>query len=64
MLNGTNSKLSPGVKTIFFMPPPEFMFVSSSTVREIAFRDPDADLSWLVTSSIEKAVKERINILK
>lgn len=57
MMNGANSHICPEIETVFFMPPQEFMFVSSSTVREIVTRDKDADLSWLVTPTIEEAIK-------
>lgn len=57
MMNGANSHICPDIETVFFMPPQEFMFVSSSTVREIVTRDKDEDLSWLVTPTIEKTIK-------
>lgn len=56
-LNGTNAKLNPDIVTTFFMAPEEFLFVSSSTVKELAVNH--ADVSWMVMPCVEKALQEK-----
>lgn len=51
-----NYRLSPGVESIFVMGSPEFGYVSSSIVRELA--NLGSDVSFLVPPVVEKALKE------
>ncbi|MFN4182744.1 MAG: pantetheine-phosphate adenylyltransferase [bacterium] len=52
-----NHKLSPGVETIFFVASPEFSYLSSSLVKELA--QFGADISPFVPSCVAKKLKEK-----
>ena len=54
-----NARLSPELESIFVMASPEFGYVSSSAVRELA--SFDADVSALVPPSIAARLKERFS---
>ena len=54
-----NSTLYQGLETIFLLSNPNYSFVSSSGVREIAaFK---GDVSAFVSPSVEKKIKEKFN---
>lgn len=54
-----NSTLYQGLETIFLLSNPNYSFVSSSGVREIAaFK---GDVSAFVSQSVEKKIKEKFN---
>ena len=52
-----NYRLSPGVESIFVMGSPEFGYVSSSIVRELA--NLGSDVSFLVPPVVAQRLKER-----
>ncbi|MFD2670158.1 pantetheine-phosphate adenylyltransferase [Marinicrinis sediminis] len=53
----TNYKLNPNIETFFMMTHPQYSYLSSSMVKEIArFRGPVTDL---VPSVVEQALKEK-----
>jgi len=52
-----NKKLYPDLETVLIMSSSEFVFLSSSLVREIAFLD--GDVSKFVPSCVEKRLKGR-----
>ncbi|MHA2609598.1 MAG: pantetheine-phosphate adenylyltransferase [bacterium JZ-2024 1] len=52
-----NHKLSPGVETIFFVASPEFSYLSSSLVKELA--QFGADISPFVPHCVAKKLKEK-----
>ena len=52
-----NKKLNPGLETVFIATDMQFMFLSSSSVREIA--NFGGDLSDFVPLSVEKAIREK-----
>ena len=52
-----NYRLSPGIESIFVMGSPEFGYVSSSIVRELAALD--SDVSFLVPACVDRALKEK-----
>lgn len=53
-----NRDLAPDIDTIFLIPPPNQMFVSSSLIREIAGHG--GDCSRYVTPEVEQALREKI----
>ena len=53
-----NMKLNPEVETFFLIARPEYTFLSSSTVKEIAMND--GDISDFVPSPILQQVEERL----
>ena len=54
-----NHKLSPEIETFFMMTSPEYAFLSSSIVKEIAmFRGPVSDL---VPESVERALRAKFD---
>jgi len=56
-LASANHKLSPEVETFFMMTNPQYSFLSSSIVKEIAkFRGPVTDL---VPTAVEEALREK-----
>jgi pantetheine-phosphate adenylyltransferase len=52
-----NYRLSPGVESIFVMGSPEFGYVSSSIVRELAALGSDVD--FLVPKPVAQALRRR-----
>ena len=52
-----NHKLSPGVETLFFVASPEFSYLSSSLVKELA--QFGADVSPFVPACVAKKLKEK-----
>ncbi len=57
-LAGMNRKLSKDIETVFLTPSEEFMFISSSLVREIAALD--GDVSQFVPKAVSEALKNRM----
>ena len=57
-LAGMNRKLYPEFETLFLTPSEQFMFISSSLVREVAILGGDID--QFVSPSIEAAIKLKI----
>lgn len=57
-LAGMNRKLFPKLETLFLTPSEQFMFISSSLVREVAILGGDID--QFVSPSIEAAIKLKI----
>lgn len=55
-LAGMNRKLMPEIETIYLMPSDEYMFISSSFVREVA--KLKGDVSAFVPTSVLKALRE------
>jgi pantetheine-phosphate adenylyltransferase len=53
-----NYRLNPQLETVFIMATPEFMYLSSSAVKEIASMDCNVT-SW-VTPLVERALKKRL----
>ena len=53
-----NEQLDNSVQTIFIMSPPEFMFLSSSVVREIA--SLGGPVGQFVPPCVEKALREKL----
>ncbi len=53
----TNQDLSKNIETIFLIARPEFIFVSSSTVKEIAHFKKD--ISKYVTKTVKEAIEEK-----
>lgn len=51
----TNTKLNPGIETIFLVPSLRYMYLSSSMVRQLA--DLNADLKDFVPSCVSQALK-------
>ncbi|HHQ15075.1 MAG TPA: pantetheine-phosphate adenylyltransferase [Chromatiales bacterium] len=56
-LSSMNRHLSPDVETVFLCPEAEYMFISSTLVREVAALG--GDVSGLVHPAVEQALKER-----
>jgi pantetheine-phosphate adenylyltransferase len=52
-----NKKLAPDIETCVFFPGPEFQFIASSAIKEIA--QAGGDLSSFVTPNVTKALKEK-----
>jgi pantetheine-phosphate adenylyltransferase len=52
-----NRKLAPEIETIFFMPSEQYIFISSSLVKEIS--SLGGDVSRLVPPDVVKALKKR-----
>ena len=55
-----NYKLHPDMETFFIMSPPDYMYLSSSNVREIA--SMGGDVSDFVPPCAERALKERYGL--
>jgi pantetheine-phosphate adenylyltransferase len=60
-INGTNEIINPDIKTMFFMTPQKYMFVSSGTVREL-FK-LEKPIGWLVTPFVETWMENHRNRL-
>lgn len=50
-----NQLLAPEIETVFLVSRPEYSFISSSTIKEIAFNH--GDISKVVTPMVEQAIK-------
>jgi len=57
-LAGMNRKLYPKVETLFLTPAEQFMFVSSTLVREVA--KLGGDVHQFVSPEIESAIREKL----
>jgi pantetheine-phosphate adenylyltransferase len=58
-LAGMNRKLYPKLETLFLTPAEQYMFVSSSLVREVARLGGDVD--QFVSPAVEEAIRGKIN---
>lgn len=52
-----NKKLAPGIETMLVFASPEFYYVASSTVKEVALHG--GSVHGLVPSAVERALKEK-----
>ena len=57
-LAGMNRKLFPQLETLFLTPAEQYMFVSSSLVREVA--NLGGDVHQFVSSTVEAAIKNKL----
>jgi len=57
-LAGMNRKLYPQFETLFLTPSEQFMFISSSLVREVATLG--GDVHAFVSSTVETAIKQKL----
>ena len=57
-LAGMNRKLYPKLETIFLTPSEQYMFVSSSLVREVAYLG--GDVHQFVSPNVENAIKKKL----
>ena len=57
-LAGMNRKLFPKLETLFLTPSEEYMFVSSTLVREVAILD--GDVHQFVSPTVEAAIKNKL----
>lgn len=57
-LAGMNRKLFPQLETIFLTPSEQYMFVSSTLVREVATLD--GDVHQFVSGTVEAAIKNKL----
>lgn len=57
-LAGMNRKLYPKLETLFLTPSEQYMFVSSTLVREVA--SLDGDVSQFVSPGVEAAIKTKL----
>lgn len=60
-LAGMNRKLYPKLETMFLTPSDEYMFVSSSLVREVA--NLGGDVHQFVSATVENAIKNKLNVV-
>ncbi len=58
-LAGMNRKLYPQFETLFLTPSEQFMFISSSLVREVATLG--GDVHPFVSSTVETAIKQKLS---
>ncbi len=58
-MTAANYRLNKDIETIFIMSPPEYMYLSSSIVREIA--SYGGNVADLVPSGVEKALKKHFH---
>ncbi len=58
-LAGMNRKLYPELETLFLTPSEQYMFVSSSLVREVA--KLGGDVNQFVSTSVEEAIKHKLS---
>ena len=56
-MTAMNYQLSPQLETLFIMSPPQYMYLSSSIVREIA--QMGGDVEQFVPACVNKALKEK-----
>ncbi|SDK20875.1 Phosphopantetheine adenylyltransferase [Methylophilus rhizosphaerae] len=59
-LAGMNRKLYPRLETLFMTPAEEFMFISSSLVREVARLG--GDVNQFVSPGVETAIKQKLMV--
>lgn len=59
-LAGMNRKLYPKLETMFLTPSDEYMFVSSSLVREVAKLGGEVD--QFVSKTVENAIKKKLKV--
>lgn len=59
-LAGMNRKLYPRLETLFMTPAEEFMFISSSLVREVARLG--GDVNQFVSPGVELAIKQKLMV--
>ena len=57
-LAGMNRKLFPKLETIFLTPAEQYLFLSSTLVREVAILD--GDVSQFVSSTVDAAIKNKL----
>ena len=57
-LAGMNRKLFPKLETLFLTPSEQYMFVSSTLVREVATLD--GDVHQFVSPTVEAAIKQKL----
>jgi pantetheine-phosphate adenylyltransferase len=57
-LAGMNRKLFPQLETLFLTPAEQYMFVSSSLVREVA--KLGGDVNQFVSPTVEAAIKDKL----
>ena len=55
---GMNSVMNPSIETIFLISKPEYSFISSSLVKQIAHMG--GNISKFVSPGIEESIKEKI----
>lgn len=58
-MTAMNYQLAAGLETLFIMSPPEYMYLSSSVVREIA--SLGGDVSPFVPACVDDALKEKFS---
>lgn len=58
-MTAANYRMNEDIETMFIMSPPQYMYLSSSIVREVA--SFHGDVSELVPPNVEKALKERFS---
>ena len=58
-MTAANYRLNDSIETVFIMSPPQYMYLSSSIVREIA--SFHGNISELVTPGVEKALRARFS---
>ena len=58
-MTAANYRLNDSIETVFIMSPPQYMYLSSSIVREIA--SFHGTISELVTPGVEKALRARFS---
>jgi len=58
-LAGMNRKLYPKLETLFLTPSEQYMFVSSSLVREVA--KLEGDVNQFVSANVEAAIKRKLS---
>ena len=58
-MTAANYRLNDSIETVFIMSPPQYMYLSSSIVREIALFH--GNISELVTPGVEKALRARFS---
>jgi pantetheine-phosphate adenylyltransferase len=52
-----NSALAPGIESIFLMTSPQYVFYSSSLIKQVALAG--ADVSGMVPAGVERALRQR-----
>ena len=58
-MTAANYRLNDSIETVFIMSPPQYMYLSSSIVREIS--SFHGNISELVTPGVEKALRARFS---
>lgn len=62
MMAQTNKQLNPNIETMFFATSSKYSFLSSSTVRELAYFD--GDITQFVPDYVSKKVYEKVKKMK